>query len=228
MRFEELNWMDVENYLKTDDRVMLVLGACEQHGYLSLLTDSRIPQALADAASQQSGVLVAPVLNFGVSPYFLRYPGTISLRSSTYLAVVEDLLRSLYGHGFRRFMVMNGHGGNEVVGHRLIELANEMTDLRLVFFSWWDSPVVPEVARQFNLSPNHANWLEAFSFTRVAPLPEGEKKEVHSSELVNAEKTRMLYGDGVFAGHYQASEEVMNTLFAALLSETLDMLRFAD
>jgi hypothetical protein len=48
MRFEELNWFDVENYLENDDRIMLVFGACEQHGYLSLLTDSKIPLAMAD------------------------------------------------------------------------------------------------------------------------------------------------------------------------------------
>ena len=80
MRFEELNWFDIENYLKGEDRLMFVLGACEQHGYLSLLSDVKIPLALADAASQQTGVLVAPPINFGSSPYFLSYPGTLSLR----------------------------------------------------------------------------------------------------------------------------------------------------
>ena len=90
MRLEDLNWFDVESYLQHDDRLILVLGACEQHGYLSLLTDVKIPLTLADAASQQSGVLVAPALNFGASPYFLTYPGTLSLRVSTLLDLVED------------------------------------------------------------------------------------------------------------------------------------------
>ena len=57
MKFEDLNWMQVEEYLKTDDRLILVLGACEQHGYLSLMTDVKIPMALAEEASRQSGVL---------------------------------------------------------------------------------------------------------------------------------------------------------------------------
>ena len=65
MRVEDLNWMGVESYLAADDRLILVLGATEQHGYLSLLTDIKIPLALADAASQSTGVLVAPPLNFG-------------------------------------------------------------------------------------------------------------------------------------------------------------------
>src|SRR5574338_100571 len=102
MRLEDLTWMDVEKYLEQDDRLMLLTGATEQHAYLSLLTDVKIPQALADAASQRTGVLVAPPLNFGVSPYFLAYPGTLSLRVSTFTAVLEDVVRSAAGQGFRR------------------------------------------------------------------------------------------------------------------------------
>src|SRR5574338_30969 len=139
MRLEELNWMDVESYLKHEDRVMLVLGACEQHGYLSLLTDVKIPLALADAASQHSDVLVAPPVNFGVSPYFLSYPGTISLRLSTFLDAVEDIVRSLHGQGFRRFMILNGHGGNDPARGRLVEVANELPQIKLTWYSWWNS-----------------------------------------------------------------------------------------
>src|SRR4030065_593027 len=112
MRLEDSNWFDVESYLQHDDRLILVLGACEQHGYLSLLTDAKIPPALADAASQQSRVLVSPPLNFGASPYFLSYPGTLSLRVSTLLDLVEDLVRSAYGQGFQRVLVLNRHGRN--------------------------------------------------------------------------------------------------------------------
>lgn len=52
MNFSEQNWQQIEQYLQHDDRVMLVLGACEQHASLSLLTDTKIPLALAEAASQ--------------------------------------------------------------------------------------------------------------------------------------------------------------------------------
>ena len=114
MRIEDANWMDIENYLRYDDRLMLVTGACEQHGYLSLLTDIKIPLALATAAGKQTGVLVAPPLNFGVSPYFAKYPGTISLRVRTFLGVIEDLVRGVYAQGFKRLLFVNGHGGNAI------------------------------------------------------------------------------------------------------------------
>jgi creatinine amidohydrolase len=212
MRLEELNWLDVENYLKKDDRLILALGACEQHGYLSLLTDVKIPMALADAASQQTGVLVAPPLNFGASPYFLAYPGTFSLSASTLLDVVEDLVRSAYRHGFRRLLLLNGHGGNDAARARLYEVANDLPNLRLSWYAWWLSNSVLDVAQKHELRTFHAGWLEAFSFTRVADLPPGEKLPPHAPGLMGAEEARKVYGDGVFGGRYSVDPSIMDCL----------------
>ena len=226
MRFEDLNWFDVDNYLQHDDRLMLVIGSCEQHGYLSLLTDTKIPQALADAASRRTSVLVAPSLNFGASPYFLKYPGTLSLRTSTLSAIVEDLVTSAYGYGFRRILVLNGHGGNSPVMGRLYELANELTDLRIVWYAWWQSHSVEAVARQHELKSYHGSWFEAFHFTRVAELPEGEKTPPRVPGLVGAEEARQLYGDGVFGGRYKVDEAIMDEIFDAALEDVLQLLKF--
>ena len=226
MRIEDLNWMDVEAYLKHEDRLIFVLGACEQHGYLSLLTDARIPLALADAASQQTGVLVAPPVNFGVSPYFLTYPGTLSLRSSTLLDLAEDLVRSAYGQGFRRMLVLNGHGGNDGARGRLVEVGNALPGLRLAWYAWWQSNSVKALAQKYQLEPTHASWMEAFPFTRVADLPDGEKAPPSFTGLLNAEQTRAAYGDGVFGGAYQASDTVMQELFHACLEDVLYLLQF--
>jgi creatinine amidohydrolase len=226
MRFEDLNWFDVDNYLQHDDRLMLVIGSCEQHGYLSLLTDTKIPQALADAASRRTSVLVAPSLNFGASPYFLKFPGTLSLRTNTLSAIVEDLVTSVYGYGFRRVLVLNGHGGNSPVTGRLYELANELTDLRIVWYAWWQSHSVEAVARQHELKSYHGSWFEAFHFTRVAELPEGEKTPPRVPGLVGAEEARQLYGDGVFGGRYKVDEAIMDEIFDAALEDVLQLLKF--
>lgn len=226
MRLEELNWMDVESYLQHDNRLMLVLGACEQHGYLSLLTDVRIPLALADTASQQSGVLVAPPLNFGASPYFLAYPGTLSLRASTLLDLVEDVVRSAYGQGFRRILVLNGHGGNDPARARLYELANQLPELRLAWYAWWVSHSVDLVARKHEIKPAHANWLEAFPFTRVAELPDGEKAPPFIPGLMSADQARQVYGDGSFGGKYRVEAAIMDELFSACLADILQLLKF--
>jgi creatinine amidohydrolase len=226
MRLEELNWMDVEEYLKHEDRILLVLGACEQHGYLSLLSDVKIPLALADAASQKSGVLVAPPVNFGVSPYFATYPGTISLRVATFLDVVEDIVSSLYAHGFRRFMILNGHGGNDPARARLVEVANCLPGIKLAWYSWWSSHSVTEAAMKHGLKSHHAAWIEAFPFTRVADLPEGEKTPPSYKGLLNAPDTRQVFGDGVFGGPYQVDPAIMDEIFATALEDVLYFLEF--
>jgi creatinine amidohydrolase len=227
MRIEDLNWMDVEEYLKHDDRLMLVVGACEQHGYLSLLSDVKIPLALADAASQQTGVLVAPAVNFGSSPYFLTYPGTFSLRLSTLMDMVEDIVCSAYGQGFKRILVLNGHGGNSGLKARLTELANGLPDLKLQWYAWWMAHSVEEVSIRHELRPAHANWLEAFPFTIVADLPKGEKTPPHvPSDIMDARITRGVYGDGSFGGHYQVSQEIMQEVFDASLRDIMQLLVF--
>jgi creatinine amidohydrolase len=228
MRMDDLNWMDVEKYLQQDDRLMLVVGATEQHGYLSLTTDCKIPQAMADAASQKTGVLVAPSLNFGVSPYFTTYPGTISLRVSTFLDVIEDVIRCLYGYGFRRILVVNGHGGNAPANLRLAELVNELEGLQVTFYSWWQSHSVEQLGIQHNMKLFHAGWMEAFAFTRVAELPQGEKVPAKFVGVMNAEQTRAACGDGVFGGYYDAPAELMDELFNVCVEDILHLLEFGQ
>ena len=92
MFLEAMTWMDVERYLVRDDRIVVITGACEQHGYVSLLSDILAPMAIVKAAIKHEPVLVAPPLPFGISPYFTAYPGTISLRVETFAAVVRELL----------------------------------------------------------------------------------------------------------------------------------------
>ncbi len=227
MRSEDLNWMDVEKYLEKEDRLILVTGATEQHGYLSLLTDIKIPMALADAASLATGVLVAPPLNFGCSPYFLKYPGTLSLRVNTLIAALEDIVRSAYGHGFRRMLVLNGHGGNAPGRASLRELANELPALKLNWYDWWTAHSVEAVALKHGLKPMHANWLEAFAFTIVADLPEGTKTPAaEPSAIIDSATARRIYADGSFGGPYRAGDEVMHEIFAAALDDVVQLLKF--
>ena len=227
MRIDDLNWMDVEEYLKTDDRLILILGACEQHGYLSLMTDIKIPVSLADAASQHSAVLVAPPINFGSSPYFIAYPGTFSLRLSTLMDAVEDIVISAHAQGFRRILVLNGHGGNTGVKTRLTELATKLEGLKFQWYAWWLSHSVEEVCIRHGIKPAHANWLEAFPFTKVSELP-GEDKipPMVPSEILDAATTRKVYGDGSFGGPYSVSEEIMEEIFSAALQDILSLLKF--
>lgn len=226
MNIEHLNWMMVEKYLRKDKRVILIIGACEQHGYLSLLTDIRIPLAIADAVSQKTGVLVAPPLNFGISTSFLSYPGTISFRTTTLMDAVEDIVRSLYGVGFCKFMILNGHGGNMPVRGRLHEMMNTLDNLQAIFYSWWMEPNVERVMEKYGVPGYHGGWMESFKFTRVIDLPKGEKKAPHPTRMLNAKENRKTYQDGVYGGRFQPNDKILDEIFEVAVADIIELLKF--
>lgn len=138
----DMSWEQVGEYLKRDNRVILPLGAMEQHGrHLGLGTDHLEAEAIARGTGEKTQVAIAPTLNFGMSHAHLSFPGTLSLQPSTLIAVLEDLFRSLYRHGFRRALVVNGHGGNSAaLDSALHQIADELPDLRAKIFQWWTDP----------------------------------------------------------------------------------------
>ena len=85
MKISDLNWMQVEEYLERDDRIVLPIGSTEQHGYLSLAVDLILAERVSVEAAEPLGVPVLPVMPFGVAPSFTAYPGTVSLRLETNL-----------------------------------------------------------------------------------------------------------------------------------------------
>lgn len=226
MRIDELNWFDVESYLQKDNRLIVVIGACEQHGYLSLLTDVKIPLALADAASKQTGVLIAPPINYGCSTYFLAYPGTFSIRVTILMDMVSDIVESGFRNGFRRYYFLNGHGGNEPVKSRLYELADRNKGLEFHWYSWWLSDSVQKIAQKYRHKPSHANWLEAFRFTMVSPLPNEDKISPFNSGIgiKSASEVRELIKDGSFGGKYFVEDTIMEEIFTACLKDILNLL----
>src|SRR5438874_10494344 len=98
--------MQVEAYLEHDDRIVLPIGSTEQHAYLSLAVDVILAERVAVEAAEPLGVPVLPVMPYGVAPGFTAYPGTVTLRLETFVAVLTEVLDSLHGQGFRRFLVV--------------------------------------------------------------------------------------------------------------------------
>jgi creatinine amidohydrolase len=141
--------------------------------------------------------------------------------------VTEDVVRSLYGQGFRQVLVLNGHGGNDPARGRLYEVANELLDLRIHWYAWWQSHSVEAICQKYELKPSHANWLEAFTFTRVTELPQEAKTPPHIPGLIGAQEAHQVYGDGSFGGPYQVDEAIMEEIFSACVADLLHLLRFA-
>src|SRR6266508_6238475 len=108
IRVHDCNWMQLEDYLQRDDRVVLPIASTEQHAYLSLGTDSILAERVSVEAAEPLGVPVLPALPYGLTPAFAAYPGSPTLTPATYGAVLHELLESLHDQGFRRFLLVNG------------------------------------------------------------------------------------------------------------------------
>jgi len=217
MLFDDMTWMDVEHYLEThDNRVVVITGACEQHAYLSLMTDIRAPLSIAQAACQREKVAIAPPLPFGVSPYFEAYPGTISLSVEVFAAVVREVIDQLVAQGFRRVLVSNGHGGNTgILRPLLIEMGRDYGDAEFRLFEWWRDPLVEAVAGEAGLTQRHANWSESLFAARVGPLPNGVKDDPDFSRTAPPDAVREALGDGSFGGAYAAPDDVIEKMYEA-------------
>ena len=229
--FAELSWMQVEERLRHDCRVVLPLGATEEHGYLSLATDSLFVDRVTRAACKQARVLRAPVLPFGCSAFAVRFPGSLSLRTETLCRVVEDLIDCLYRQGFRRLIFVTGHGGNEVATGVLSEAQLDRPQLVVYYQDGWRGmKATVERVNQEREWPDaeHGSWYEGFPFARVGEIPDREKcfpKEPDFPPFpLNPRTTRMHLPEGVQSGKFDANDlELMDRLLA---DATGDLARF--
>jgi len=216
MLFNNFNWMDIENYLEYDNRVVVITGATEQHAYLSLTTDINTPLTIARAVCEQEKVLIAPPLPYGISPAFRAYPGTISLEPELFTALVRTVLEELLNQGFKKILISNGHGGNtDALTELLGQVSAEHPDAVLDLFEWWKDIHVQALAEDAKLKPNHANWLENLPFNTVdtvREMPRESKPPVKLKGLTTPEEFREALGDGSFGGPYQAADNVIEAM----------------
>jgi creatinine amidohydrolase len=228
MKIADVNWMQVEAFVKRDGRAVVPMGSTEQHGYLSLAVDAILAERVALEAAEPSGVPVFPVLSYGITPYFRRFPGTISLRLDTYQRIVADMLESLAGAGFTRILFVNGHGGNSPGGSILQEWMNEHAGVAVKWHNWWNAPKTAAVVEAIDREASHASWMENFSWTRLTgvDVPAGKKPmiDIARMRLMDAAAVREYLGDGNFGGAYQQSDDDMARVWRAGVEETREAL----
>ena len=227
MRVADLNWMQLEAYLERDDRIVLPLGSTEQHAYLSLATDSILAELIAVEAAEPLGVPVLPALPYGVTPWFAAYPGSPSLRLATYGAVLRDLMSSLLAQGFKRILLLNGHGGNAPAATVAEEWMSDTGGQAL--YAEWFGPATEAVINDIDAEAAHASWWENFAATRPAgvELPTEAKPMIDVAAMRRRppDVVRELIGDGSFGGSYVRPQEDLERVWRAAVDETRALLQ---
>jgi creatinine amidohydrolase len=228
VRIGDMNWMQVEQYLKRDDRAILPLGSTEQHGYLRLTVDCILPERLAGEVAEPLGVPVFPVVAYGVTPYFREFPGSVSVRVETHLSLIRDILDSMAHSGFRRILIVNGHGGNSAVQQYAQEWSADHVGCRVIFHNWWNAPRTWAKVQEIDPVASHASWMENFPWTRLpaVDLPSTQKRMVDLARVRTLDPVAMrkYIGDGNYGGVYQRSDEDMMSLWTVAVEETRALL----
>jgi creatinine amidohydrolase len=115
MRFHEMTWPELRNVPRDGTVVLAPIAACEQHSrHLPTYTDTILVTAVAEGTEQRlpREVLLLPTLWFGASAHHLRFGATLSAEVDTHVTMLRDLLTPLLDDGYRRVLILNGHGGN--------------------------------------------------------------------------------------------------------------------
>jgi creatinine amidohydrolase len=228
MRLHDMNWMMVEEYLETDDRIVIPLGSTEQHAYLSLGVDAILSERVSLEAAEPLGVPVMPALPVGVTPYFAAYPGSPTGSLAVYIAYLGDIVRSLANQGFRRILLVNGHGGNSPAAGAASEWMAALPGCRVRAHDWWRGPRTAAAVARTGAPPAHASWMENLPWTRLdgVELPPAEKPLVDLVSLAVADSAgvRELLGDGSYGGPYQLPDEAVLEMWRAGVEEVRDLL----
>ena len=227
MRIADMDWRMVEDWTRHDDRAVLPVGSVEQHAGLSLATDAILAERVAVEAAEPLGIPVFPAIPYGLTASFTAYPGTVTLRVATFAALLRDVLDSLKRSGFRRILVVNGHGGNlplEALGE---EWLMDNPDCRIRVHHWWSGPKVRAAAHAIDPVGSHASWFENFPWTRLATTPADDTKEPVDPDrlaILPPFELRNALEDGNYGGRTQRDDAATTSVWEAGVAETRALL----
>ena len=242
-------WEEVKEMERGGQVILIPLGSVEQEGtHLPLGVDTYVSEALAHAAAKESNALAGPSMSIGYSEWFFEFPGLISMKMETLLNYLREYCASLISSGFRKFIFVNGHGGNspavDIVARELIRNHEEV---KVAMASVWKianaiAGDIPELTEKkfthagevmtsimLYLHPETVDMNRARAeyvrsprppFVNKSSLGAGEFKGI---EISFYDRTKNLTASGIMGDPSAATAEKGNLLFTRLTAYLVEM-----
>jgi creatinine amidohydrolase len=212
MQLHLQTWQEVEAYLQNSRGIILPIGSTEQHGPTGLIgTDAICAEVIARGVGEAAGALVAPTIAVGMAQHHLGFAGSMTLRPSTLIAVLKDMVESLARHGFERFYFLNGHGGNiatlsagfsEIYAARSIATGSNTAPIKCRLKNWWQNQEVHDLAKELygDAEGSHATPSEVavtqFAYPKAIKSAPLDPLVAPRGDFADADDYRRKFPDG--------------------------------
>lgn len=236
-------WAEIEAYLKRSTGIIIPIGSTEQHGPNGLIgTDAICAEVFAHAVGDAADALVAPTVSVGMAQHHLGFPGSMTLRPSTLIAVIRDMVASLSRHGFDRFFFINGHGGNvatvtaafsEIYAEASLQsgLSNG-TPVRCTIKNWYDASAARRLSRELfgGEEGSHATPSEVsvtfHAYPQAVKQAEMTPRVAPTGSFTDAADYRRRFADGrIGSNPALASAAHGRTILDAVVPELVESYR---
>jgi creatinine amidohydrolase len=218
MNLNDLTWKEVKGYLKKRKDILLPFGSVEEHGYhLPLSTDGDIALAIASRLSVETGVIVAPMIWYGVSNTTRRYIGTTMVDFDSLKAYCRDVMLSLKENGFEVIYVLSGHMSTSHLS-AIKEAARSIEDLEVYLLDFSKL----EISDILETQPLHACEAETSLMLYLYPEKVSMDKAVDEkieTDRFSAKASLKPTKSGVFGSPTKATKEKGKTLFERIVEE---------
>lgn len=205
-RYGEMTWPEIREAAVSGRLAVIPMATIEDHGHhLPVDTDLLLCTAVCERAVQRARdrAVLVPTINHGYSPHHMDFPGPITIGAETFIRYGLDVCKSLAHHGFRRLLIVNGHGSNTPFADVIARLAVVETAALAAAVNYWAAPGVREVAESLRESErvggmNHACEFETSLYLALRPDLVDMSKAVHELSHRPSKNywTDLIAGDG--------------------------------
>lgn len=198
-----MTWQEVEAYLETSRGIILPIGSTEQHGPNGLIgTDAICAEAVARGVGEKTGAVVGPTIPVGMALHHMAFPGSMTLKPSTMIAMIRDYVTSLSKAGFQRFFFINGHGGN-------------IATLKAAFSECYDQVIDLGIPEGDRVQCTVSNWFMGSGVYQLAKELYGDQEGSHATPSEVA-LTQYVYPEAIKSVKFDPEAPKGHSIYSAV------------